>query len=433
MTFKEKCSDCWKSFISALEDNRIPKSDEEDVTLDDKYKNYTFYQNPVSRRNSTIESKTVENKNGDSYKLTELDTEDLDFNQPSYYTRMAMEERLAAETKDGSLHDPMLRVRMAKIKRHRPYFLMVMSFVQFVLLWVSLGLNQKYTGQFIETKPVFNSMIGASPGVLIRMGARWVPCMMNTTFFYEYSGICCPSGSVGSGLTNSDCAVSDTPGYVCTLGEICAIKPLGNPPNQWYRVIIPIGLHGGFIHYLMNMLIQMRTGFQMERDFNWWRIFIIYFASGIGGFAFGAAFNTTTPSVGCSGSLFGLIACLLIDLVQNWKLIHKPWWELFKMVLQIVISFVLGFLPYVDNFAHIGGFVIGLLVGIIILPSVHIGKKQVLIRRICAIVAIPLFVLTYYGFFKLMYDDSTTCSWCKYLNCIPGMPWCNQKWNAIDS
>jgi len=45
----------------------------------------------------------------------------------------------------------------------------------------------------------------------------------------------------------------------------------------------------------------------MERDFGTLRIFIIYSICGIAGFMFGAEYTIQTPSVGCSGSLYGKI------------------------------------------------------------------------------------------------------------------------------
>ena len=37
--------------------------------------------------------------------------------------------------------------------------------------------NHSVTGSVIATRPVFNYMIGPSPGVLINLGARFPPCM----------------------------------------------------------------------------------------------------------------------------------------------------------------------------------------------------------------------------------------------------------------
>jgi hypothetical protein len=50
----------------------------------------------------------------------------------------------------------------------------------------------------------------------------------------------------------------------------------------------------------------------------------------------------------------GIIACVILDLVQNWKREDEPWKALFMVLVQTVAAFVIGFFPGVDNYAHIG-------------------------------------------------------------------------------
>lgn len=50
-------------------------------------------------------------------------------------------------------------------------------------------------------------------------------------------------------------------------------------------------LHAGFVHFIFNMVFQLRTGFAIERDIGFLRVFFIYFISGIGGFFFSAVFS----------------------------------------------------------------------------------------------------------------------------------------------
>lgn len=38
----------------------------------------------------------------------------------------------------------------------------------------------------------------------------------------------------------------------------------------------------------------------------------------------------------------GLIACLVLDLFQNWKLIKNPWTEFAKLMANVVFSFLIG-------------------------------------------------------------------------------------------
>lgn len=58
--------------------------------------------------------------------------------------------------------------------------------------------------------------------------------------------------------------------------------------------------------------------------------------------------------MGASGSIFGLIGCLVLDLIQNWRLVVRPCWELSKLSLMIVVSFAFGLLPFLDNFGKEG-------------------------------------------------------------------------------
>jgi membrane associated rhomboid family serine protease len=76
---------------------------------------------------------------------------------------------------------------------------------------------------------------------------------------------------------------------ICTINDLCGL-PDNVTPNQWWRFIAPIGLHGGIVHFIFNMLVQIQIGFSMERDIGWWRIGLIYLISGIFGFIFGANF-----------------------------------------------------------------------------------------------------------------------------------------------
>jgi hypothetical protein len=54
------------------------------------------------------------------------------------------------------------------------------------------------------------------------------------------------------------------------------------------------------------------------------------------------------------GWLFSLIDLLTLQGVRD------RWWEAFKLFLIVVVSLAIGLLPYIDNFAHMGGFVFGL-------------------------------------------------------------------------
>ncbi len=84
----------------------------------------------------------------------------------------------------------------------------------------------------------------------------------------------------------------------------------------------------------------------------------------------------SVASVGASGAEFGLIACIFVDLIQNWKMIPDAKRRMISLVVVMILSFAIGFAPGIDNFSHIGGFFMGLLAGFAVLPTVYFGKYQ---------------------------------------------------------
>jgi len=236
-------------------------------------------------------------------------------------------------------------------------------------------------------------------------------------------------------------------------------------PNQWYRFIIPIFLHAGLIHIAFNMLLQLRLGVDMEREIGPLRFALVYFSSGIFGFILGGNFAPRLlVSTGASGCLFGVLALVLLDLLYTWKERPKPLQELAWLMVDIVISFILGLLPGLDNFAHIGGFVMGLMLGLTVLHSPSAlrtrigsgvpyspvtttgfkknggkavgflkdpvgffkGRKGMwwawwLVRGgmlACAIIATSLLL-------RWFYVSRVECEWCRYLSCLPVSNWCD--------
>jgi hypothetical protein len=126
----------------------------------------------------------------------------------------------------------------------------------------------------------------------------------------------------------------------------------------------------------------------------------------------------------------GLIACLLLDLIQNWSLIKNPWIELLKMGANIIFSLMIGTLPYVDNLAHVGGFLFGLLSGLILMPKIYFSRWDRMRKLTLTVLAIPALGFCFYIFARSFYDGHNFCTFCKYFNCIPGMPWCDQKFST---
>ncbi|KAK6142170.1 hypothetical protein DH2020_005225 [Rehmannia glutinosa] len=109
------------------------------------------------------------------------------------------------------------------------------------------------------------------------------------------------------------------------------------------------------------------------------RVGLLYVISGIGGSLLSSLFVRNTISVGASGALFGLLGAMLSELLVNWTIYENKLESLLSLLLIILINMAVGILPHVDNFAHLGGFITGFLLGFVLLirPQFgYINKKK---------------------------------------------------------
>lgn len=133
--------------------------------------------------------------------------------------------------------------------------------------------------------------------------------------------------------------------------------------------------------------------------------------------------------MGCSGALFGLVGFEVTDLLLRWKEVRRPIRELVVLLFSAAFALVLGLFPGIDNFAHIGGFVMGLLFGVILTSSPPTASRNVVImtwvaRAVCLAIAIVLYV-EFLHIFYTSSDLSAVCPDCKYLSCLPIKDWCD--------
>lgn len=340
------------------------------------------------------------------------------------------------------------RNRDADYWKHRPWFVWIVSLIQVAVFIAELAKMGALTGSPIQTKPSFNPMIGPSTYVMINMGARFDPCM------HAISGITDDS-SIQFPCPNSTTTDTD----VCSLSELCGMGGIdpGTEPHQWWRFITPIFLHAGFIHIGVNLLLQLKMGAEIEQELGPILFPIVYLASGIAGFVLGANFAPNgVASTGASGALFGVIALDLLDLLFNWQLYESPKRNLAIHIVEIIVCFVIGLLPGLDNFSHIGGFAMGILVGTAVLrsplkvrtlktpegrrpkllrarfdfknPKRHLANRQRMwyVWGAVRVAAVVLAIVYFVTLIKNFQDGGGHCSWCKYLSCLPVNGWCDQ-------
>ncbi|GAB1221087.1 hypothetical protein ENUP19_0063G0047 [Entamoeba nuttalli] len=170
---------------------------------------------------------------------------------------------------------------------------------------------------------------------------------------------------------------------------------------QLWRLITPIFLHGGIIHLLCNLTMQLRLGMIIERRWNSFRFLIVYFVSGIIGNCFSIICQPTSIGVGASGSLLGIFGGFVVDIIINKnKFENRVWLSLIgRLMISIIIIFVFSFAPGIDYSAHVFGFMGGAICafGLFAHQNPWITKKlwiKISIWIICPLICLAVLLLT---------------------------------------
>ncbi|KAK2657857.1 hypothetical protein Ddye_010909 [Dipteronia dyeriana] len=212
--------------------------------------------------------------------------------------------------------------------------------------------------------------------------------------------------------------------------------------HQGWRLLTCNWLHGGVFHILANMLSLLVIGIRLEQEFGFVRVGLLYVISGFGGSLLSALFLQSNISVGASGALFGLLGGMLSELITNWTIYANKVAAFVTLVVIIAINLAVGILPHVDNFAHIGGFATGFLLGFVFLIRPQFGwvreryaapgysrlarSKFKMYQCILWVVSLILLIVGLtVGLVMLLrgVDANDHCSWCHYLSCVPTSRW----------
>uniref|UniRef100_A0A1I7XMM4 Rhomboid domain-containing protein n=1 Tax=Heterorhabditis bacteriophora TaxID=37862 RepID=A0A1I7XMM4_HETBA len=163
------------------------------------------------------------------------------------------------------------------------------------------------------------------------------------------------------------------------FSDVCGMLPfLGRDrPDQFYRLFIALFLHAGIIHCAITVFIQLWLMRDLEKLIGWLRMAILYIGSGIGGNLASAIFVPYNPEVGPSGCQLGILAALLVDVFHHRRIIDNPSTAYRDHALVILGLFASGILPWIDNWAHLFGFIFGLLLTIITFPYLDFAPKEV--------------------------------------------------------
>ena len=160
--------------------------------------------------------------------------------------------------------------------------------------------------------------------------------------------------------------------------------------GHWWTLLTAIYLHGDLLHIFFNVMWIRQLGAFAEEELGPARFFILFSLSGAGGFLLSNVVSDAF-SIGASGSIFGLLGGMIAfrrrrgagtDMLSQ------------QFLTWAVVLFAFGFLmDRVNNWAHLGGFATGYLLGMR-LP----GRRERHEGRGVQLVALALLLITLFGF-----------------------------------
>jgi rhomboid protease GluP len=201
--------------------------------------------------------------------------------------------------------------------------------------------------------PLYEQLAARIP----RIPATWLLIIANLLVFAAMLG-------QGAGLRHTDNAVQ--------LAWGANFGP-ATKDGEWWRLGSALFLHFGLLHLALNMLSLWDGGRLVERMYGHGRFLVLFFAAGLAGNLLSLiAQGDRAISGGASGAVFGVYGALLSFLWLERRQLHPgEFRRLFVgAALFSAINIGLGFqVTGIDNAAHIGGFVAGILAGAALAPS----------------------------------------------------------------
>lgn len=167
--------------------------------------------------------------------------------------------------------------------------------------------------------------------------------------------------------------------------------------GEWWRLGSAMFLHFGVLHLALNLWSLWDAGQLVERMYGHFRFATIYLLSGLSGNLLSLVIQgNIAVSGGASGAIFGIYGALITYLWRERSAIapHEFRWFFWGAIAFSAISLGLGFIvPGIDNSAHLGGFVSGMLLSIVFATSIN--AKALPIKATITSACILIFAISF--------------------------------------
>ncbi|HYF32443.1 MAG TPA: rhomboid family intramembrane serine protease [Chitinophagaceae bacterium] len=153
--------------------------------------------------------------------------------------------------------------------------------------------------------------------------------------------------------------------------------------GEWWRLITSTFIHIGVLHLAMNMYALYSLGLYLEPVMGRWKFLAAYLATGVLASTTSLWWSGERVSAGASGAIFGIAGVWLALLLTNYVGRKVRQAMLQSMMIYVAFNLIYGLKGNIDNSAHIGGLVSGLVFGGLFFVM---QKKQLQVKLFPAIV-----------------------------------------------
>jgi len=141
--------------------------------------------------------------------------------------------------------------------------------------------------------------------------------------------------------------------------------------GEWWRILTSAFLHLGLVHIFFNMYALAAFGPVIEELFGHLEYLVIYLLSAIGGSVLTLLLTPSQSAAGASGAIFGLLG---LAFVVSWRrhlvISRQARFLLSQAGGLILVNLVITFaVPRISWTGHLGGLLVGGLVGLLVAPG----------------------------------------------------------------
>lgn len=156
-------------------------------------------------------------------------------------------------------------------------------------------------------------------------------------------------------------------------------KPL-TLDGEWWRLLTSCFLHIGILHLAVNMYSLFIVGVLLENMLGRAQYIIAYLVCGLAGSAASLWWHEATVSAGASGAIFGMFGLFYAWVTTSHLLSNaEKKAQLASAATFIGFNLFMGLSGSIDNAAHLGGLVAGIIIGLLVSKWHGVGRWRPLL------------------------------------------------------